>query len=122
MAASTGPTGTICFRRLSSIRRIWVGWLGTRIHGPLGLPVACFYTRIGPKNQRCEEKKRGLASSISSTYLQRWSCAAVKVRRIPDFSGLATQARYLALLDDWFVAEHREEVEILKRRIDERLR
>ena len=28
------------------------------------------------------------------------------------------QARYLALLDDWFIADHREEVEILKRRVE----
>ena len=28
------------------------------------------------------------------------------------------QARYLALLEDWFVAEHREEVEALKRRVE----
>jgi hypothetical protein len=26
------------------------------------------------------------------------------------------QVRYLALLDDWFVAEHRDEVDALKRR------
>jgi hypothetical protein len=32
------------------------------------------------------------------------------------------QGRYLALLDDWFVAEHRVEVDALKRRIDEVLR
>jgi GNAT superfamily N-acetyltransferase len=31
------------------------------------------------------------------------------------------QARYLALLDDWFVAEHWDEVEILKRRVDDGL-
>jgi GNAT superfamily N-acetyltransferase len=28
------------------------------------------------------------------------------------------QARYLALLEDWFVAEHREEVEALKRKVE----
>jgi uncharacterized protein len=28
-------------------------------------------------------------------------------------------ARYLALLEDWFVVEHQDDVEILKRRIDE---
>ena len=28
LAASSGPAGTNCFSRLSSIRRIWVGWLG----------------------------------------------------------------------------------------------
>ena len=33
---------------------------------------------------------------------------------------LDVQARYLALLEDWFVAEHRDEVEILKRRIEDR--
>ena len=32
------------------------------------------------------------------------------------------QAHYLALLDDWFVAEHRDEVEALKRRVEEGLR
>jgi hypothetical protein len=32
------------------------------------------------------------------------------------------QARYLALLEDWSVAEHREEVKILKRRIEDGLR
>jgi SET domain-containing protein len=32
------------------------------------------------------------------------------------------QALYLALLEDWFVAEHRDEVEALKRRVDEGLR
>jgi hypothetical protein len=32
------------------------------------------------------------------------------------------QARHLALLDDWFVAEHRDEVEALKRRVEEGLR
>jgi uncharacterized protein len=32
------------------------------------------------------------------------------------------QARYLALLDDWFVAEHRDEVEALERRVEEGLR
>jgi SET domain-containing protein len=31
------------------------------------------------------------------------------------------QARYLALLEDWFVAEHRDEVEALKRRVEEGL-
>jgi GNAT superfamily N-acetyltransferase len=31
------------------------------------------------------------------------------------------QVRYLALLDDWFVAEHRDEVKILKRRVDDGL-
>jgi hypothetical protein len=29
------------------------------------------------------------------------------------------QARYLALIEDWFVAEHRDEVEILKRRVED---
>jgi hypothetical protein len=32
------------------------------------------------------------------------------------------QARYLALLEDWFVAEHRHEVDALKRRIEAALR
>ena len=32
------------------------------------------------------------------------------------------QARYLALLEDWSVAQHREGVEILKRRVEEELR
>ena len=57
LAASSGPAGTSCFSRLANIRRISVGWLGTCIDGPLGLPVSRPYTGKGPKNQTCEEKK-----------------------------------------------------------------
>jgi uncharacterized protein len=57
-----------------------------------------------------------------------WDCScgslACRRRHLSGFFHLPVdlQARYLALLDDWFVAEHREEGEILKQRIDERLR
>jgi uncharacterized protein len=54
------------------------------------------------------------------------SCGSPECRRrhLSGFFHLRVdiQARYLALLDDWFVAEHRDEVEILKRRVEEVLR
>src|SRR5262249_48706157 len=86
-----GPAGTICFRRLSSIRRIRVGWLGTRMGGALGLPVVCFYTGKGPQNQGCEEKNRPLTRPSTPTHLPGLTCAAIKVRRIPGSSGLINQ-------------------------------
>jgi SET domain len=54
------------------------------------------------------------------------SCKSPKCRK-RHLSGffhlpLDIQARYLALLEDWFVAEHWEEMEILKRQIEEELR
>lgn len=57
-----------------------------------------------------------------------WSCTCgSSVCRRQHFSGFfhlpdQIQSHYLALLDDWFVAEHRDEVEILKRRVGEGLR
>ena len=57
-----------------------------------------------------------------------WDCSckspACRKRHLSGFVHLPAhvQARYLALLEDWFVAEHRDEVEFLKRRIDEGLR
>ena len=50
------------------------------------------------------------------------SCGSPECRR-HHLSGffhqpMDVQARYLALLDDWFVADHLEEVEILKRKIE----
>ena len=57
-----------------------------------------------------------------------WDCScgspACRRRHVSGFFHLpeGVQARYLALLEDWFVAEHRDEVEFLKRRIDEPLR
>ena len=54
------------------------------------------------------------------------SCGSLECRRrhLSSFFHLTVdvQARYLALLEDWFVAEHREEVEALKRKVDEGLR
>jgi GNAT superfamily N-acetyltransferase len=53
-----------------------------------------------------------------------WACAcgspACRRRHLSGFFHLPVdvQARYLALLDDWFVAEHRDEVEALKRRVE----
>ena len=53
-----------------------------------------------------------------------WDCSCrspeCRKRHLSGFFHLPVdvQARYLALLEDWFVAEHREEVEILKRRIE----
>ena len=53
-----------------------------------------------------------------------WDCScgspACRKRHLSGFFHLPVdvQARYLALLEDWFVAEHRDEVEILKRRIE----
>lgn len=54
------------------------------------------------------------------------SCGSPECRR-QHLSGffqlpLVIQARDLALLEDWFVAEHRDEVEALKRRVEEGLR
>jgi hypothetical protein len=57
-----------------------------------------------------------------------WDCAcgspACRRRHLSGFFHLPEefQARCLALLDDWFVAEHREEVEALKRRVEEGVR
>lgn len=54
-----------------------------------------------------------------------WDCSckspACRKRHLSGFFHLpmGVQARYLALLEDWFVAEHRDEVGILKRRIEE---
>ena len=51
-----------------------------------------------------------------------WVCdcgsSACRKRHLSGFFHLSAeaQARYLALLDDWFVTEHRDEVEALKRR------
>ena len=56
-----------------------------------------------------------------------WDCSCksreCRKRHLSGFFHLPVdvQARYLALLEDWFVAEHREEVEMLKRRIEEGL-
>jgi GNAT superfamily N-acetyltransferase len=53
-----------------------------------------------------------------------WECRcdspACRKRHLSGFFHLPdqVQARYLALLDDWFVAEHRDEVEALKRRVE----
>ena len=53
-----------------------------------------------------------------------WDCScgspACRRRHLSGFFHLPVdvQARYLALLEDWFVAEHREEVEALKRRVE----
>ena len=53
-----------------------------------------------------------------------WSCSCgspnCRRRHLSGFFHLSegVQARYLALLDDWFVAEHRAEVEALKRRLE----
>jgi GNAT superfamily N-acetyltransferase len=54
-----------------------------------------------------------------------WGCScggpACRRRHLSGFFHLPVevQARYLALLDDWFVAEHREQVDDLKRRIEQ---
>src|SRR6516162_8157475 len=88
LAARTGPAGTSCFSRLSSIRRTSVGWLETRIDGPLGLPVSAPYTRKGPKKQRCEEKNWHWTRRNASTMVRLETWAAAKVRRMPHFSGL----------------------------------
>ena len=56
-----------------------------------------------------------------------WDCScgspACRRRHLSGFFHLPeeVQARYLALLEDWFVGEHREEVDRLKRRVDEGL-
>jgi uncharacterized protein len=54
------------------------------------------------------------------------SCGSPECRRhlLSGFFHLpvGVQARYLALLEDWFVAEHRHDVEALKRQVDEGLR
>jgi uncharacterized protein len=54
------------------------------------------------------------------------SCGSPECRRhhLSGFFHLPVdvQARYLALLEDWFVAEHQEEVEALKRKVDKGLR
>ena len=53
-----------------------------------------------------------------------WDCSCrspeCRKRHLSGFFHLPVevQARYLALLEDWFVAEHRDEVEALKRRIE----
>ena len=53
-----------------------------------------------------------------------WACncgsPACRKRHLSGFFHLpeGVQARYLSLLDDWFVAEHRDDVEILKRRVE----
>jgi hypothetical protein len=53
-----------------------------------------------------------------------WDCSCgspeCRQRHLSGFFHLPVdvQARYLALLEDWFVAEHREEVESLKRRVE----
>lgn len=53
-----------------------------------------------------------------------WDCScgspACRRRHLSGFFHLPVdvQARYLALLEDWFLAEHRDEVEALKRRIE----
>ncbi len=53
-----------------------------------------------------------------------WSCAcgspACRKRHMSGFFHLPedVQARYLALLDAWYVAEHRDEVDALKRRVE----
>jgi hypothetical protein len=53
-----------------------------------------------------------------------WDCScgspACRKRHLSGFFHLPVdvQARYLALLDDWFVAEHRDEVDGLKRRVE----
>jgi GNAT superfamily N-acetyltransferase len=53
-----------------------------------------------------------------------WDCSCespeCRNRHLSGFFHLPVdlQARYLALLEDWFIAEHREEVEILKRRVE----
>ncbi|HJT79211.1 MAG TPA: MBG domain-containing protein, partial [Gemmataceae bacterium] len=70
------------------MRRISVGWLGTSIAVPLGLPVSGRYTGEGPKNQGCEEKKYVRERPRASTELLTPTCAAVKVRQIPHFSEL----------------------------------
>ena len=55
-----------------------------------------------------------------------WDCSCdspeCRKRHLSGFFHLpvGVQARYLALLEDWFVAEHREEVEALKRSIEAR--
>jgi uncharacterized protein len=57
-----------------------------------------------------------------------WDCSckspACRRRHLSGFFHLPVdvQARYLALLEDWFVAEHQAEVQILKRQIEEGLR
>jgi hypothetical protein len=57
-----------------------------------------------------------------------WSCtcesAVCRRRLLSGFFYLPDQiqARYLALLDEWFVAEHRDEVETLKRLVEDGLR
>lgn len=57
-----------------------------------------------------------------------WDCTCGSPEcRKRHFSGffhlpVDVQARYLALLDDWFVAEHQAEVKSLKRQIEEGLR
>ena len=53
-----------------------------------------------------------------------WDCACgspkCRKRHLSGFFHLPVdvQARYLSLLEDWFVAEHRDEVEALKRRVE----
>ena len=53
-----------------------------------------------------------------------WECScgspACRKHHLSGFFHLPedVQARYLALLEDWFVAEHRDEVEALKRRVE----
>jgi SET domain-containing protein len=57
-----------------------------------------------------------------------WDCSckskACRRRHLSGFFHLPVdvQARYLALLDDWFVAEHQAEVKSLKRQIEQGLR
>ncbi len=85
LAARMGPEGTSCSSRRSNIRRTSVGWLGTRMDGPLGLPVSRRYTGKGSKNQPCEEKKEHPPRPIASTEVLLWTCAAVKVRGISPF-------------------------------------
>ena len=53
-----------------------------------------------------------------------WSCSCgspnCRKRHLSGFFHLPedVKVRYLALLDDWFIAEHRGEVEALKARLD----
>ena len=85
LAARMGPAGTSCLSRRSSIRRTSVGWLGTRMNGPRGLPVSRRYTGKGPKNQTCEEKNWHPARPIASTEVLLWTCAAVRCDEFPHF-------------------------------------
>ena len=50
------PAGTSRLSRLSSIRRTSVGWLGTRIDGPLGLPVSDLTPRKARKTRGAKKK------------------------------------------------------------------